>query len=218
MNLSILLWGIPQAMRVAARVYPDYAERLKEKDVVAQFKLRDKPEVGRWIKLDKGKISSGKGIHASPDIGICFKDEALAKSFLTPPFDMLERIDAAKNFKILLEGPDDLAIWFLATLARLESVMWKAGTDIGNGVVRYTNGTNGGPLFVYVKDGKILRTTPIDFERRRLGVVVRHGARQDVHAASTDDAGRARPVPEVHGVLEGPPALPDETGRFRSER
>ena len=33
MNLSILLWGIPQAMRVAARVYPDYAARLKEKNL-----------------------------------------------------------------------------------------------------------------------------------------------------------------------------------------
>ena len=35
---------------------------------------------------------------------------------------------------------------------------------MGNGVMRYTNGTNGGPIFVYVKDGKILRTTPIDFD------------------------------------------------------
>ena len=65
MNLSILLWGIPQAMRAAARVYPEYAARLKERDLVAQFRLRDKPE-GRWIKLENGKISSGKGIHAQP--------------------------------------------------------------------------------------------------------------------------------------------------------
>ena len=35
---------------------------------------------------------------------------------------------------------------------------------MGNGVMRYTNGTNGGPIFVYVKDGKIIRTTPIDFD------------------------------------------------------
>jgi len=163
MSLSILLWGIPQAMRVAARVYPEYAARLKERDVVAQIKLRDKPDVGRWIKLDKGKISTGKGIHPNPEVTIAFKNAALAKSFLTPPFDQLERIDAAKNFKILIEGDDALAVWFLGTLGQLESVYWKSGTDMGNGVTRYTNGTNGGPLFVYVKDGKIIRTTPIDF-------------------------------------------------------
>ncbi len=164
MSLSVLLWGIPKAMKMAARIYPNYAERLKERDVITQIKLRDEPEVGRWIKLDKGEITTGKGIHENPDVSIVFKDRALAKSFLTPPFDQLERIDAAKNFKIILEGPDELAIWFLATMSRLESIWWKYGTDMGNGVMRYTNGTNGGPLFVYIKDGRIIRTTPIDFE------------------------------------------------------
>ena len=33
-----------------------------------------------------------------------------------------------------------------------------------DGTMRYCNMTNGGPLFVYVKDGKIVRTTPIDFD------------------------------------------------------
>ena len=64
MNLTVLLWGIPQAMRAAAKVYPAYAARLKEKNLVAQFKLKDKPQ-GRWIKLENGKISSGNGIHKS---------------------------------------------------------------------------------------------------------------------------------------------------------
>src|SRR5215218_3644394 len=32
-----------------------------------------------------------------------------------------------------------------------------------DGSMRYCNMTNGGPVFVYVKDGKILRMTPIDF-------------------------------------------------------
>jgi trimethylamine-N-oxide reductase (cytochrome c) len=163
MNLSVLLWGIPQAMRAAARLYPEYAARLKERDLVAQFRLRDRPE-GRWIRLQRGKVSSRRGLHARPDITIHFKNKAIAESFLTPPFDMLERIDAAKNFKVGLEGPDELAVWFMATLARLETVTWKAGTDMGNGVTRYTSGTNGGPIFVYVKDGKVVRTTPIDFD------------------------------------------------------
>jgi trimethylamine-N-oxide reductase (cytochrome c) len=163
MNLSVLLWGIPQAMRVAARMYPDYASRLRERNLVAQLRLRDRPR-GRWIGLDHGRITTGRGIHHRPDITIDFKNRAIAESFLTPPFDLLERVDAAKNFKVVLHGPDALAVWFLRTLAMLESVTWKYGTDMGSGVVRYTSGTNGGPIFVYVKNRRILRTTPIDFD------------------------------------------------------
>jgi len=163
MNLSVLLWGIPQAMRAAARVYPEYAARLKERNLVAQFRLRDRPE-GRWIQLDGGRVRTGKGLHAKPDLTLHFQNRAIAEEFLTPPFDLLTRVDAAKNFKIGLEGPDELAVWFMATLARMETITWKAGTDMGDGVVRYTNGTNGGPIFVYVKDGKVVRTTPIDFD------------------------------------------------------
>ena len=136
---------------------------MKERNLIAQFKLANKPE-GRWIKLENGKISSQSGIHENPDIAIIFKNEAIATSFLTPPFDQLERIDAAKNFKIGMEGSDELAVWFMSVLAGMEPLTWKSGTDMGNGVTRYTNGTNGGPIFVYVKDGKIIRTTPIEFD------------------------------------------------------
>lgn len=163
MKLTVLLWGIPQAMRAAARLYPEYAARLRERDLVAQFMLRDKP-LGRWIRLEGGRITTKAGLHEHPDLTIHFKNEAIAASFLTPPFDQLERIDAAKNFKIGLDGPDDLAVWFMSTLARIETVTWKAGTDMGHGITRYTNGTNSGPIFVYVEDGKIVRTTPIDFD------------------------------------------------------
>ncbi len=163
MNISMILWGIPQAMRVTARVYPEFAALLKERNVIAQFKLKDQP-LGRWIQLDNGDISSKGGLHPNPDITIWFKNKAIAEEFMTPPFEQLVRIDAAKNFKIGMDGPDDLAVWFMSTLARMETMTWKSGTDMGNGVTRYTNGTNGGPIFVYVKDGKIIRTTPIEFD------------------------------------------------------
>jgi trimethylamine-N-oxide reductase (cytochrome c) len=55
-------------------------------------------------------------------------------------------------------------VWFTSALIFMTTVGWKSGTDMGNGVMRYTNGTNGGPIFVYVKDGKIIRITPIEFD------------------------------------------------------
>ena len=163
MKLSVILWGIPQSMRACAAVYPKFAARLKERDCIAQFQLKDQP-VGRWIQLKNGKISSRAGIHANPDFRLFFKNEKIAANFLTPPFDQLERIDAAKNFKLTMQGPDALVDWFMALVASMESYTWTSGTDMGNGVTRYTNGTNGGPIFVYVKDGKILRTTPMDLD------------------------------------------------------
>ena len=32
------------------------------------------------------------------------------------------------------------------------------------GEIRLTNSSTGGPVFVYVKDGKIVRITPMDFD------------------------------------------------------
>ena len=161
MRLAVILWGIPQAMRACAAVFPKFKERLKERDCIAQFQTKDQPK-GRWIQLKDGRISTGAGIHENPDFTIFFKNSKTAADFLTPPFNQLERIHAAKNFLITMAGPDDLIVWFMHLVASMETYTWTIGTDMGNGITRYTNGTNGGPIFVYVKNGKILRTTPMD--------------------------------------------------------
>ncbi len=44
-----------------------------------------------------------------------------------------------------------------------QSAGLKYGTPMPDGTVRYCNMTNGGPVFVHVKDGKIVRMTPIEF-------------------------------------------------------
>ena len=163
MKFSIILWGLVQALRVKARMHREFADRVKERNLTAQIKLKDNSE-GRWIKFENGKIKSKKGIHEKPDLSIFFTNKAVAEELLTPPFDQLARIDAAKNFKMGVEGPEDLAVWFLSTVNFMRPVGWKSGTDMGNGMTRYTNGTNGGPIFVYVKDGKIIRITPMDFD------------------------------------------------------
>ncbi len=163
MKFSITLFGMVQALRFTARTQPEFADRLKERNFTAQFKLQDNSQ-GRWIQFENGKIRSGKGIHEKPDLCIYFKNQAIAEEFLNLPVDHLVQIDAMKNFKIGFEGPDELAVWLMSTLNRMQSIRWKHGTDMGDGVVRYTSGTNGGPIFVYVKDGKILRITPMAFD------------------------------------------------------
>ena len=83
---------------------------------------------------------------------------------LTPPVDYQQQIDAQKSFSLTLEGPDELSVWFTQTLLESQSAGWCYGVEAPDGSRRYTNMTNGGPVFVYVKDGKILRITPIDFD------------------------------------------------------
>jgi molybdopterin guanine dinucleotide-containing S/N-oxide reductase-like protein len=163
MKFSVILFGMVQALRVTARIRPEFADRLKQKNFTAQFKLQDNSE-GRWVKFENGKISSKKGICENPDLSIFFKTKAIAEEFLTPPFDQLVRIDAMKNFKIGADGSDELAVWLMSTLNIMQTIGWKSGTDVGDGVMRYTSGTVGGPVFVYVKDDKILRITPIEFD------------------------------------------------------
>jgi len=84
MKFSILLFGMVQALRLTARLYPKFAERLKEQNFTAQFKLLDGSE-GRWIRLENGRIKSKKGFCEKPEVTFWFKSGAIAVEFLTPP-------------------------------------------------------------------------------------------------------------------------------------
>ncbi len=57
-----------------------------------------------------------------------------------------------------------MANWFAQTIMMTQTIGWKFGTAMPDGSMRYCNMTNGGPVFVNVKDGKIVRMTPIDFD------------------------------------------------------
>ena len=92
------------------------------------------------------------------------KSARLGWQIFTHPNDQLGRINAAKSFSMTLDGPQDKAIWFMFTMEAMLQAGWRYGVDAGNGEIRYANMANGGPLFVYVKDGKIVRMTPIDFD------------------------------------------------------
>ena len=59
----------------------------------------------------------------------------------------------------MLSGPDDLAAWFTITVGQLMTAGMKYGTEMGDGVTRYVSNTNGGPVFLYVKDGRIIDNT-----------------------------------------------------------
>ena len=162
-RFSSLLWGLALLLKYKAWRHPAFRARLRERNLVAQIKARDE-EAGRWFKVTNGVVTSGAGLHPSPDVVLAFKNAALGVELLTPPIDWLDQINAQKDFKLTIEGPEELTNWWAQTIMMSQTVGWRFGTRLPDGTVRTCNMTNGGPVFVYVKDGRIVRMTPIDLD------------------------------------------------------
>lgn len=161
--LKTILFGLPKVLNQTARKFPAFRERLMRHNCIAQIQLQD-GSIGRILEIRGGKVESRAGIHPRPDVAMVFKDLPTALKFLKPNPDQGEIIHAAKNFKVMVKGPDVLVVWLMQTLAFSQTVSLPMGTRMADGSQRYTTCTNGGPLFVYVKDGKILRVTPIELD------------------------------------------------------
>ena len=163
--LKRMLHGIYLMLKVRRMVLPSFRRRLKEATFTAQIKVRDN-SIGRFFQFKNGTITSSPEIDENPDICMVFTDAPSAVRLMTAPRDYLKQINAMKNFVVDMQGPDDKVVWFIQTLNLLKQVGRQPtfGSPAGKGVVRYVNNTNGGPVFVYVKEGKIIRITPIEFD------------------------------------------------------
>ena len=163
MKFSLILFGLSWLLRYTAWRNPAFKARLKEKNFVAQIKIAD-GSFGRYFSFQDGKVSSQAFIHHSPEICMSFKSAEIAAQLLMPPVDYQNQIDAQKEFNLTMTGPDELTYWFAQTIMLTQNLHWKYGVLAPDGSKRYTNMTNGGPIFVYVKNGKIVRTTTIEFD------------------------------------------------------
>ena len=141
--LDTILFGMGHAIRVTAARHSSFKKRIRSKDFIAQIKTLDN-STGRYFIFKPRKFSSRKGIRANADVNMIFSSAELAVKLLTPPRDQLDMINAAKDSQVMVEGPDELAIWFSETLNMLLTIGAKYGTDMGDGVLRYTSNTNGG--------------------------------------------------------------------------
>ena len=163
LKLSFILFGLNILFRYCAWKYPEFKSLLTEKAFTAVIRTKD-GSVARWYRFGASGYGSGVGRKDNAEVVMTFKTAAIGAKLLMPPIDQLEQINALKDFVITLEGPEEEATWFTQTIVRTQSIGWKYGVDQGNGVTRYTQMTNGGPIFAYVKDDKIIRITPIEFD------------------------------------------------------
>ncbi len=163
----IILLSTRILMRYMVVRYPSFKDYLKQKDYVAQIQIKD-DNLGVYFIFKDGRVSSKMGIHPEPDVDMFYDNAKTAAKIMHPWRDQLSQLNAIKNFRMGIVGDDE----GIAKFTELLNVMLtpdvtlakKYGMDMGNGVIRYVNNTNGGPVFVYVRGGKILRITPIEFD------------------------------------------------------
>jgi trimethylamine-N-oxide reductase (cytochrome c) len=160
-RLSLILFGLSVMLKYKARRHDAFWQRIKERNFVAQIMTRDE-EIGRWFEFRDGTIRSGAGLHAKPDCKLMFKNATVGATLLMPPINWLNQINAQKDFVLSVDGPEDLTNWFAQTVMMSQSVGLQYGTRMPDGTMRYCNMTNGGPVHIYVRHGKIIRMTPID--------------------------------------------------------
>ncbi|MFK4445379.1 hypothetical protein ABH944_005651 [Caballeronia udeis] len=159
--LVLILWLMPFALRMAARKFPSVREHLGSGHWVIQLRLRDN-SLARQLHFRNGTVSARWGVNSKPDAELVFMDVATARQMLAPTTDHAFLIDALKNFKITQGGSDEALVWFGQLVNTMKTASWRKGTRMKDGTTRYVTLTNGGPVFVFVKDDKIIRTTPID--------------------------------------------------------
>ena len=163
--LKTILAVLPRMVTKTAKRNAAFRAFMARYDCVVQIKLKDN-SIGRYLSFRAGSVTSTAGIHPHPDVSMVFKDLNTAFVFMKPPAqqDPREIVHAAKNFKVVVGGRDELAVWFMQLLSSMQMTSLIFGTPMRDGATRYTTTTNGGPLFVHVKDGRIIRTMPIDFD------------------------------------------------------
>ncbi len=159
-----ILRGLAPMLNKAAR-RPVFREFLNRHDAVVQIQLKD-GSIGRHYRITGGRVKAVAGLHPNPTVRMVFKDVATALAMMRPNPDMGEVVHAAKNFKVMVMGPDPLCVWFMQLMNLSQSSALKMGTALKDGCTRYTMLTNGGPLFVHVKEGRIVRLVPIEFDAK----------------------------------------------------
>lgn len=161
--LKSVLFGLTHIIRHTAKKSPVFEREMRKHDCTVQIRLQDR-SIGRYYTFKSGTVRTASGFCDKPDVVMMFKDLATALTFFKPPIDMGEVVHAAKQFRLVVFGRDELAVWFMQLLNQTQTATLQYGTPMPDGTVRYTTNTNGGPVFVYVKDGRIVRTGLIELD------------------------------------------------------
>lgn len=159
--VKAILMSLPLVIRLAAKRDEGVRKLLARGDCTLQFRTRDS-RVARYFVFRAGSVKGYAGQAPRADVEMVFRDASTALQMLNPTPDHSVIIDLLKNFKVVASGSDKWTVWFGRMMNAVSHTGTRFGTACADGTTRYTTVTNGGPLFVYVKNDKIIRVTPID--------------------------------------------------------
>ncbi|MDR0875175.1 MAG: molybdopterin-dependent oxidoreductase [Clostridiales Family XIII bacterium] len=161
-------FALDKVLNTMAAAFPAFKGEVAKKNIKVQMKLRDN-SFGRLFIFSDGRVSARTGIYPGADVEMVFETWEIARKLTFVIRDQMDFVNAAKNNNLQLLGDDEDSDWFSGLLLKVFAapVLYGGayGTKMPNGEMRYVNGTNGGAVFVYVKNGRIVRITPIDFDK-----------------------------------------------------
>ncbi|CAM2857473.1 molybdopterin-dependent oxidoreductase [Vibrio rarus] len=160
-QFKIMLFGLAQTLKLLALKDRKFKSLLEEKNFSASICIRTE-DIGRTFTLHNGKVSSVGKKDLSADVVMVFDTTDDAMKVMVPWRDYQEVVDIMKLFKMDATGDEELVVHLTKILGSIVDNQVKYGTKMPDGTMRYVNNTNGGPVFVYVKDDKIIRITPIE--------------------------------------------------------
>jgi trimethylamine-N-oxide reductase (cytochrome c) len=160
-------FALDKVLNVLSATFPEFKKEVAKKNISVQLKLRD-GSFGRMFVFQSGTVTAKTGIYPNPGVTMVFETWEIARKLTFVVRSQMDFVNAAKNNNLQLLGPDEDSDWFSALLLKVFAapVLYGGayGTPMPNGETRYVNGTNGGTVFVYVKNGRIVRITPIEFD------------------------------------------------------
>ena len=167
-TFDMVMFGLHKHFMLTSMRYPEFAQRMAERDIVVQIYTK-KENNGCWFEFKGGKVKYKRGLHENPQVTMGFNDRKLAVQLFVPPVDWGEQVLSAKMFKLFIFGDsaEDTAwfqrlLLFSTTVSELQP--GKYGVKLPGGETRLVSNTNGGPVHVDVKDGKIVRMVPLEFD------------------------------------------------------
>ena len=105
-RLSISLALLARVMNVATALNPDFAKRLKEKDICFQIRLSDN-SISRHFIVKNGRVRSHAGMSPEARVTLTFDSAKTANKLLSPWRKQLDFIHAARNFQVVPEGNEE---------------------------------------------------------------------------------------------------------------
>ena len=218
-RFSAVLWGFARLMQYQARRHQAFREPSCASATSSPRSRRATRRSGAGSRFaTAGRVRSGAGLHAKPDITLAFKDAALGAALLTPPINWLDQINAQKDFKLTVDGPEDLTNWWAQTMMAMLTAGWKIRHQARrrhHALLQHDQWRPG----LRLCQGRQDRPHDADrFRRQRSAALDHRGARPQAHAAAPHHARAARPERQIDRLFARPAAPSDEARRFRSQR